>query len=682
MRYRTLFTAGIAAVGALLAAAPVEDTSVAAPDAAKFGPLYRVRKVDDGPSRATGMVIRGKFLYVLGDEMLWIYDISTPETPRLTGKTGRFPEGRQIALSGNVACIAARSHGLYLVDVADPAAPKQLSRYDTVELATGVEAVGPVCFVAMRVFGVECVDISDPENPRFLSRGQTSEAQSVFYDSGRVFAGDWAAGQVTILDVSNVRAPRRIAAHPLTGYGDGVAVRGNLCLASTGHHAKTGPKENRQNNGHSINLIDISNIRKPRTISSFPFPPFFSRGNDFWTVRFSGNTAVAADSHNGVFLVDISDPRHPKGVGQLQLPPVASPAGGTRPDAVSGIAVTDGVLYLSGVRTGLFLAEIPRLRREPERTSVPPMIPPPLPAKPVPGFFTYDAGGKVRGVAIHGDLAWVAAGSAGIHTVRLSEKGISPVAVLPVTEAYDVKYSDGLLYAAEGAAGVAVYRPDEAGRLTLLGRCQFGPLAQLIWKPEGSRFAVVSARTGVLYFLDVSDPARMRKVFQHRQIGLLYGDLLCDRLLGGCYIANNWHSGGLAWYDLSGEKPVLANRVVERLNAHMDGLAAFDKKLLMINLGKYVLLEPNQSGPSREWKRYSVGEWIGGVPSVDGTIVALSHRSGLVVRLYDFSNPEAARPIPNRRWKFPDVPGTVAFWRGRVVIPLSYQGLLLEKALP
>lgn len=682
MRFRALFTAGIVTAGALLVAAPVEDTSVAAPDAVKFGPLYPVCKVDGGPSRATGMVIRGKSLYVLGDEMLWIYDISTPEAPRLTGKTGKFPEGRQIALSGNVACIAARSHGLYLVDVAAPTAPKQLSRFDTVELATGVDAAGPVCFVAERQYGVECVDISDPEHPRFLSLVQTPEAQSVVYDSGRIFAGDWAAGRVTILDVSNVRAPRRIAAHPLTGYGDGVAVRGNLCLASTGHHAKTGPKENRQNNGHSINLIDISNIRKPRTISSFPFPPFFSRGNDFWTVRFSGEIAVAADSHNGVFLVDISDLRHPKGVGQLQLPPVASPAGGTRPDAVSGIAAVDGVLYLSGVRTGLFLAKIPSLRREPEKSQVPPVIPPPLPAKPVPGFFTYDAGGKVRGVAIHGDLAWVAAGSAGIHTVRLSEKGISPVAVLPAAEAYDVKYSDGLLYAAEGAAGVAVYRPDEAGKLTLLGRCQFGPLAQLIWKPEGSRFAVVSARTGVLYFLDVSDPARMRKVFQHRQIGLLYGDLLCDRLLGGRYVANNWHSGGLAWYDLSGEKPVLANRVVERLNAHMDGLAAFDKKLLMINLGKYVLLEPNQSGPSREWKRYSVGEWIGGVPSVDGTIVALSHRSGLVVRLYDFSNPEAARPIPNRRWKFPDVPGTVAFWRGRVVIPLSYQGLLLEKALP
>ena len=204
----------------------------------------------------------------------------------------------------------------------------------------------------------------------------------------------------------------------------------------------------------------------------------------------------------------------------------------------------------------------------------------------------------------------------------------------------------------------------------------------MIWKPEGSRFAVVSARTGVLYFLDVSDPARMKKVFQHRQIGLLYGDLFCDRLLGGRYVANNWHSGGLAWYDLSGEKPVLANRVVERLNTHADGLAALNGKLLMINHGRYVLLEPNQPGPSREWKRCSVGERISGVPTVDDTLVATSHRSDRLVRLYDFSNPEAARPIPNRRWKFPDVPGTVGFWRGRVVIPLSYRGLLLEKAAP
>ena len=88
MRFRALFTAGIATAGALLVAAPVEDTSVAAPDAVKFGPLYPVCKVDGGPSRATGMVIRRKSLYVLGDEMLWIYDISTPYWRSATKQTG------------------------------------------------------------------------------------------------------------------------------------------------------------------------------------------------------------------------------------------------------------------------------------------------------------------------------------------------------------------------------------------------------------------------------------------------------------------------------------------------------------------------------------------------------------------------------------------------------------------
>lgn len=680
MRLGTLLTIGIAVTASLLSSAPVEDTAVAAPDAAKYGPLYPVRKIEGGPARATGMVIRGEYLYALGDGMLWIYDISKPNSPQLAGRTGTFPEGRQIAVSGNVACIAARSHGLFLVDVSNPSEPKRLSRFATVELATGVDAVESVCFVAERQYGVECIDITDPEKPLFLSLTRTPEAQSVIYNSERIFVGDWAAGQITILDASNVRALRQIAAHPLSGYGDGLAIRGLLCLAATGHHAKTGPEETRKNNGHSLNLIDISNVRKPQTISTFHFPPFFSRGNDFWTVRLSDKIAVAADSHNGVFLVDISDPRHPKGVGQLQLPQVASPAGGSSPDAVSGIAVADGVLYLSGVRSGLFLAEVPALRREPELNSTPPEIPPPVPAKPIPGFFVYDAGGPVRSVTVHGDLAWVAAGPAGIHTVRFSERGIQPVAVHPVPEAYDVKYSDGLLYAAEGAAGVAVYRPEESGRLTLLGRYSFGPLAQLIWKPEGTRFATVSARTGRLYFLDVSDPARMTKVFQHQQLGLLYGDLFCDKLLGGRYVANNWHSGGLAWYDLSGEKPIPANCVVERLNAHMDGIAAINGKLLMINHGKYVLLEPNQPGPSQEWKRFSAGERISGVPTVNGTLVATSHRSNREVRVYDFSNPEAAKPLRNRSWQFPDVPGTVAFWQGHVVIPLSYRGLLLEKA--
>lgn len=662
-------------------AAAVEDTRIMVPSPDVYGPQLPIRRIA-GPRWGAGMELRGNLLYVLGSHALWIYDVTNPLSPRQIGKLDGLFNGRQIALSGSTACIAARANGLYLVDISDPRHPRQLSRFDTIELATGVAAAGPVAFVSLRVYGIECVDISDPAQPCHLSLTKTPEAQSSWYDAGKLYVGNWAPCSMSILDLANPRAPKLLCNHPLSGYGDGLTVASLLCLASTGHHARTGPPEQRKNNGHGLDLLDVTNPRQPKNLSHFHFPPYFSRGNDFWTVRFSGSTAIAADSHNGVFLVDISDRRNPKGAGHFRLPEVSSPAGGVRPDAVSGIAPGNNVVYLSGVRTGLFLAEIPGIRPMKAPDSPPPVIPPPVPVSRVPGFFRYDAGGQVRGVAVNGDIAWIAASHAGIHVVRLTDDGIKPLAVHPVPEAYDCKVSDDRLYVAEGSNGLAVYQILPEGKLTLLGRSQklpSGELAQLVWVIQGTPFAVVSARTGTLRFFDVSDPARIAQVFTHRQISLLYGDLLCDRLLGGKYIANNWHSGGLTWYDLSGSRPAVANRVVERLNGHLDGLTALNDKLLMLNQGRYALLTPNQSGPSKTWKRYSAGEPLRGIPSVDGTTVAISHRSTGKVSVYDFSNPEAARPVKKRSWKFDVPPGTVSFWRGRLVIPLSYRGLLLEQ---
>lgn len=662
-------------------AAAVEDTRILVPSPDLYGPRLPIRRIA-GPRWAAGMELRGNLLYVLGSHALWIYDVTNPLEPRQIGKLDGLFNGRQIAISGSAACIAARANGLYLVDVSDPRHPRQLSRFDTIELATGVAAAGPVAFVSLRVYGIECVDISDPAQPRHLSLTKTPEAQSSWYDAGKLYVGNWAPCSMSILDLADPRSPKLLYNHPLSGYGDGLMVVGSLGLASTGHHARIGSPEKRKNNGHGLDVIDLANPLHPKTLSHFHFPPYFSRGNDFWTVRLSGDTAIAADSHNGVFLVNISDRRNPKGVAHLRLPEVPSPAGGVRPDAASGIAPGNNVVYLSGVRTGLFLAEIPGIQPMNMPDTPPPVIPPAASTSSVPGFFCYDAGGQVRGAAVSGDIAWIAASHAGIHVVRLTDDGIKPLAVHPVPEAYDCKVSDDRLYVAEGANGLAVYQILPEGKLALLGRSQklpSGELAQLVWRIQGTPYAVVSARTGTLRFFNVSQPNKITQVFTHRQISLLYGDLLCDRLLDGKYIANNWHSGGLAWYDLSGSRPVVTNRVVERLNGHLDGLAALDGKLLMLNQGRYALLSPNQPGPSKTWKRYSAGEPLRGTPTVDGTMVATSHRSTGKVSVYDFSNPLAAKPVRQRSWQFDAPPGTVSFWHGRLVIPLSYRGLLLER---
>ena len=308
-------------------AAAGEDTRIMVPSLDVYGPRLPIRRIA-GPQWAAGMELRGNLLYVLGSHALWIYDVTNPISPRQIGKLDGLFNGRQIALSGSTACIAARANGLYLVDISDPRHPRQLSRFDTIELATGVAAAGPVAFVSLRVYGIECVDISDPARPRHLSLTKTPEAQSSWYDAGKLYVGNWAPCSMSILDLANPRNPKLLYNHPLSGYGDGLMVVGPLGLASTGHHARTGPQEQRKNNGHGLDLIDLANPLQPKTLSHFHFPPYFSRGNDFWTVRLSGDTAIAADSHNGVFLVNISDRRNPKGVAHLRLPEVRRTAGG------------------------------------------------------------------------------------------------------------------------------------------------------------------------------------------------------------------------------------------------------------------------------------------------------------------------------------------------------------------
>lgn len=632
----------------------------------------------DGLTKGMGVFLRGDRLYAVGGGELAVYNVAEPLKPRLLGKLNGLGNVRQIVVRGNRAYIAAREHGLWIVDASNDAAPKVISRFDTVELATGLDVAGPVAFVGQRNYGVELVDVSDPAHPRHLSDRRTSEAQSLRYDSGKLYVGNWAECELTIFDVTDPRNPRECSNTPLSGYGDGVDVRGNLCFAATGHHARTGA--DRAGNGHGLDILDISDPSKPVPVGRLKFPKLYRLSNDFWSVRLSGDTAVVADTHNGVFLCDGKDPAHPRITGRILLPEVTF-RGEVFPDAVSSIAVGDGVVYLTGVRTGLWAAAVPGLHPD---AAVPkgPAIPPPVPKKDPEGFFGYHPGGRVRGVAVRGDIAYVAAGSAGLHIVRLSGHGIEPLAVHRVGHAYDVKLRDGLLYLAEGEDGFGIYRLDGETGLAEVGRARmpqpWNDLAQLIWVPEGSPLAVVSSRGGLLRFYDVSDPAKIRKLLEHNQIGILYGDFACGELIDKRWFVNNWHVGGLAWYDLSGERPVPGGKK-ERISSANDGLAVVNGKLLVFIRGKYALAGAAEKDKPEKWTLHSAGEPLSGIPTVDGPVVAVSWNSRKSVRLYDFSSPENARPLSDRRWTFDDYPGTVAFWRNKCVIPLGNQGLLLEK---
>ena len=497
--FSPLSTLALCATGLFAAGGYDVDTGVVMPDEAKYGPRLELIPVE-GPKSAMGMARRGNLLFTAGGGSLWVFDISDPLAPKKIGKLDGFSEERQMALAGDVACITARAHGLYLVDISDPTKPKHILRYDTIELATGIDTVGTLVFVGLRTYGVETIDISDPKHPRTLSIIKTHEAQSQVYDHQKLYVGDWGAARLTILDMANPCEPKFIADEQLYGLGDGLDVRGNLVVASSGHHRRIGPKEGRSNAGHALTFIDITNVAKPKTHSYFAFPPFYALGDDYWTNRIAGNTAVCADTFNGVFFVDFSDVKNPKGTGWAHLPELEH-RGKMIPDAAASVVIGDGVAYIGGKRSGLFMIKRPGMKPDKTDHGAAPVIPPPKPQKIPAGFHQYDAKGQVRAVSMQGNVAWAACSHAGLHAVRVTKNGFKLLKKSPIPLCYDVKCVDGLLYTAEGENGLAVYRPEKDFSLTELGRVQLPNkhIAQLVWKPSGLPYCVASARGGFIY---------------------------------------------------------------------------------------------------------------------------------------------------------------------------------------
>ena len=654
-------------------------------------PLKRIPGVTEGAMAAE---LYGNTLYVAGSRgTLFAFDVSRPAEPKPISKLRVLKSSRQLAIRNGIAAVTGRQHGTAFVDLRNPARPELLSRYHSVELATGIDLTPKYAYVSNRVYGVETVDLSDPRRPRHLGNLLTREAQSVKAYGNRVFIGDWAAGKILIADASNPAHLIPQGTLQLDGYGDGLDVRGTLVFASTGHHRKSGPAKDRPGNGHGLEVWDVKDPLHPSRLSRFSFPRFYNLGNDYWSVRVSGDYAFCADTHNGFFVLNIADPAKPFCIGHARLEEVLEPKrydahGKQLPDsrladAVSSLAVGNGVVYLTGIKTGLYLAELPGIavpRQEeavPETKAVPEKLPEPK------GFAGFRPAGMVRAAAVSGAVAFLAASDDGIHSVRLGEREITPLQHYPQRFAFDAKVRGNTLYVAEDLDGLGVYEIQDNG---VLKRKAAVPMpwnrsCQQVWAPKGSDLVIVSDHGGSIFFLDVSNPQKAKEVFRHNQVGIIYSDLMTQQLIGGRYLFFNWHHSGYAWYDLSGEKPVPANWKRFRFASHLDGAASLGTRCLAVANGGYYLLEANQGGLPADWQRVSLpGVKLGGIPSVDGDTLVLSSRRTGEITVLDIRDPLRPRLDKERSLTVPGLPGTVSFFRHRMVIPAGYAGLYLEQS--
>jgi hypothetical protein len=631
----------------------------------------------------------GDYLYTAGGDTLCVYDVSQAKTPKLIRRCDGFGNARQLAVSGDRLYLTARNFGLWILDVRDPDRPRVISRCDTVELATGVAVSGDLVFVTLRIYGVEIIDCSDPARPRHLSLTRTPEAQSAAYADGLLYVGDWGESCVTVLDVADPVQPVRLSAAPLGGFGDGVALADGICYAATGLNAKGTAVSDCLGNGHGLDIFQIDGTKPLQHLSRLEFPRLEVKTNDFWTVRVCGKTAFVADTHNGVFQVDVSDPTQPRCVGRLELPSISRmdsrPQGRVKitvPDCVGGVAIGTGVIYIAGQKTGLHVAESAAATPEVEAAQKLNWESSSAPRNQiaVPGMRRRDLGGQVRRLALDGDTLYAACSQAGIHILHLEENAVDETGCLSMACSYDVAVRNGNLYSAEGTDGLAVYALDGASPRELGRWREAGQTVQLLRLSGNGRFAVCGGRDGILRIFDISDPTAIRLVFRDLHGGLLYGDTFPERDWNDI-MPVIWPYCGMAWYDLSGEKPVILRDDRSNLAAGQhEGITLLNGRFLLSTLtGGFQFLSPGDLGRTPQIC-HSANDGCSGVPSVDGEVVAFAHRQKGEVLVYRFLPDGSAERIPERCLTgLEGTPDRVVFHQGRMLVPCGHQGLLIEE---
>lgn len=637
--------------------------------------LALVKDIGIGPAMAAE--VAGDKLYVIGRGKLHVADISNPAGPKILGSLAGLGNTRQIKVARNIAFITARENGVFIVDVRDPAAPRLLCHYDSIEVATGVDVSGDVLFVACRLHGVELVDVSNPEKPRHLSAVRTGEAQSVAVRNGYAYTGVWGTSELVVVDVKNPREPNITARCPLDGFGDGVAVRGNHVFVATGHHSRVQPRAKEGDpgfgRGHGLEIFDISDPAKPVFVSRVKNPVFYRIGEDMWGVKVAGDHAFVADTYNGIFVVNVADPARPYFVAHKRLPVVQETG---LPGYVGGLALAGDVIYVAGGRTDLHVVAAPGLAKpcapEPD---APPLIPPAAP-RPNPDFRVYQTDGQVRAVDFAGDIAFVAAGSDGLHVVQVWPDFKRLNRYETQGFAMDVRVSGDFVYVAEDKGGLSIWRRSADAKLVPAGRYQpNGRNVREVAIPPPGKYALLLVQLSRLDIVDVANPAAPRSVFRDEGKGFLYQ--LAEELIEKRYVCALWQLGGLVWYDLyGGPTPApTGERYAFRLG---HGAAAAGRNILASFEDGLIFLDSPESRPPAELKVYRGQKYMAGCNLyrlADGLYMV--NRATGEIYVLDIADPRAPRLLERRT--LPGNPGRLVLHNQTLVIPNGYEGLWVEK---
>lgn len=652
-----------------------------------------------GTGRTTDLVKSGDYIYSIGNGAFTVTDVRDPKQAKVCGSITGLGNTRQIALleSGTDVMVTARGYGAYIIDAADPNAPRIRCTYDTLEMGTGICISGQYAYISNRQYGVEVVDVSDPDCPRYVRTVPTGEVQSAQVFDGRLYCGLYGEHRVDIYDLT-ADEPVKLGEVPLGGRGDGMCLAKDgertLLYAATGHHsikklaADTPLTDARYGQGNGLDIVDVTDPAAPQWLSTVRADGrFYHSMYDYWEASVSEKDghryAQVVSTYNGLYIYNVDDPTQPVRMAHITVPIEQSSANYTLyksnirtlvfpfdrykgiQSPVGAVVCDDGVVYMAGVLTDLHILpmewlgsgvaqEVRQLNFREAAVST--------------AYPRFDTPGQVHAVVSDGAQLYAACGNDGIavldHALNLRSTHTTK------GTCYDVYLFEGVLYAAEGRAGLAAY---DAATMEELWR--YAPekkvIKQVRLSPKG-RFAVLHSGDTEASVVRLED---MTEVYSRRTNSQMYHHNVSSTLICGRYLCFWAQATNEVWLDFGEEDDrMVPTEIVEHVSrtAMQGGVVDYKGKALNMTSQGYILYDPTEDPASLT--AYSSVSGCTGKPTVYGDLLIVTNRVTGMLYYLDISDPDT--PVSKGEMKLPGNPDIALVANGAIYIPLGNAGLI------
>ncbi len=415
-----------------------------------------------------------------------ILDVSQPEAPRLLGA---YPLPYDLAYLGKVVVAGNYAYlptsvGLQTIDITDPSAPRRTSLFGSASYFTSAAVEGNLLAVASVYDGAFFLDLTDPAKPVRRGRADLRHMNNFFVGRSVAISGhhvfvtsaddqDSNTGVLEIFDASDPASPQYVGAYEVPAVARDVAVSGHLAVVTSYSHIPAAPA------GYA-DILDVTDPSNPVRISSEELDPSVAY---HWGARVSmaGDRAILG----GPKVLDLSDPTKPR-----QLAGLAQQVGS---------ATISGDVLFAGLNTyRMSPATLQRSR-------------------------TLGAGGEALGVAIQGDVAWMALGTAGLQAVdRTKPADAALLGNLSLGgKVWDVAIVGSRAVVAAGEAGLAIVditdpaNPQPLGALDTPGEARSVAVA--------GNTACLAAFSGGVQVVDLGNPASPRELSRFATPGYTLG---------------------------------------------------------------------------------------------------------------------------------------------------------------